>query len=369
MTAKKRARTRNKKARAAAATAQAVEMERRRKPPPAAATPTANRSQEKRDPLGQIGLQMHQLQADDSPSRKHDIKEDEDNCVHGLIIQYTNEKLKETVMRSWDDLVSADLADIQKVLVGQFSSLELEGHQPLATVLEEKLNNIFLLCDQDISADDVPDDLGIILTLIFTHPEFAEDPIHAEWIVSHFVSKGTQCLLRGDTQAARGNAYFANYFEQNMVLTSEGKMLNVPKLMKLYNADEHTLCSFFRNRIPCSCLDQKYKEVKSLTKMDMCWNFECRQPNRFEIDNKSMMCCSRCRQASYCCSECQEIDWPRHKITCGLARDMNAVFGAHNMDELENNKIWTRTIFAKWVKEDGILDRNVNPLRVMRVNV
>ena len=62
-------------------------------------------------------------------------------------------------------------------------------------------------------ADDVPDDKGIIFILAFKHPEFTEDPIHIEWITSHFVSEGTRCLLRGDVRSARGNAYFAYYFK------------------------------------------------------------------------------------------------------------------------------------------------------------
>ena len=102
----------------------------------------------------------------------------------------------------------------------------------------------------------------------------------------------------------------------------QGGMMNVPKLVKFHTADEHTLCSYFRNRIPCSCLDKKYKEVKSVVKKDMCWNTKCKKPNRFEIDSESMLTCSGCRQACYCSSECQEIDWrARHKKTCGLCRD------------------------------------------------
>jgi len=39
-----------------------------------------------------------------------------------------------------------------------------------------------------------------------------------------------------------------------------------------------------------------------------------------------------------------KIDWPRHKINCGLARDIGALFGAQNMDELENKEVWARTL-------------------------
>jgi len=162
--------------------------------------------------------------------------------------------------------------------------------------------------------------------------------------ISHFVSEGTRCLLRGDLRGSRGNAYFAYFFQHMRSFDTERKMINSTKLMTLYNADEHTLCCFFRNRIPCSCLKNKYKEVRSLTKTDVCWNIHCSQTDRLKIDKKSMMRCSRCHQVSYCCRECQKIDWPRHKINCGLARDIGALFGAQNMDELENKEVWARTL-------------------------
>jgi hypothetical protein len=124
------------------------------------------------------------------------------------------------------------------------------------------------------------------------------------------------------------------------------QMMNSNKLATLLKADEHTLCSYFRNHIPCSCLKYKYKEVRDLTKTDVCvcFNIDCSQPDRFGIDNKSMMCCSRCRHVYYCCRECQKIDWPRHKIECGLVGDIGAVVEAQNMDEPANKDIWARTL-------------------------
>jgi hypothetical protein len=164
-------------------------------------------------------------------------------------------------MRLYDDVVSADFAHMQQVLVGTTSEFDNEQH-PLTTLLDDRFNIVWSLYDQQIiKADDVPDDKGILFTLLFKHPEFTEDPIHIEWITSHFVSEGTRCLLRGDVRSARGNAYFVSYFQQMMSFVTEEKMINSTKLMTLYTADEHTLCSYFRNRIPCSCL--KYNTRKS----------------------------------------------------------------------------------------------------------
>ena len=156
-------------------------------------------------------------------------------------------------------------------------------------------------------------------------------------MISHFVSEGTKCLLRGDIHTARGNAIFANYFEQNFNLVEYEKMFSWPKLMRFCHADEHTLCSYFRNRIPCSCLDEKYKEVKSLVKLDLCWNAKCKKPNRFAIDRETMLTCSRCRQAIYCSSKCQEIDWRvKHKKDCTLQRDAAVFFCLENNSARKN---------------------------------
>lgn len=304
------------------------------------------------------------------------VKEDEDICTHGLILQYSNEKLKETI-RICDDVVSADFMVVNKMFGGSIQHV-LGGRESISTILDEKMNTIFSSMEINDASNDVEEaaagadaDEGILFTIFAKHPEFCQDSRHIEWIISHFLSEGTQCLLQGDTQAARGYAYFASCFEQIKDLLTEGKMMNTPKLMKLYSADEHTLCSFFRNRIPCSCLHQIYKEVKSVAKTDMCWNIECRKPDRFHIDIKSMMCCSRCRQACYCCSECQEIDWSRHKNQCGWAKDLSSVFGKQTIDELENNKVWNRTFLPHFLEDIELLKqtgKNANPFMFKKVD-
>ncbi|KAK1737927.1 hypothetical protein QTG54_011221 [Skeletonema marinoi] len=362
MTAKKRARNKTKKAAAATAAATVAAAQPAVEPgrPNAA---TAPRSQSKSEPQHDLESQI-QRQADDSLPRKDDIKEDVDICVHGLDLQYSNERLKETISVC-DDVVSKDIAVIHEVFSGKMPQLEsiFGGRESLQNVIDEKLNDLF---NGDKAANV---DAGIVCTLLAKHPEVCDNPIHFKWVISHFLSEGTQCLLQGDTQAARGNAYFASCFSQIMDLMIKGKMMNIPKMMRLYSADEHTLCSFYRNRIPCSCLRKRYKEVKSVEKTDMCWNIACSKPDRFKVDSRSMMCCSRCRQAYYCCSECQEIDWPRHKNLCGWAKDVREVFGAKHIIELKKNEVWNRTfapLFSKEIqhlKKIGI-NENDNPLTV-----
>jgi hypothetical protein len=63
------------------------------------------------------------------------------------------------------------------------------------------------------------------------------------------------------------------------------------------------------------CLDEKYKEVKSITKMGVCCNPKCSLPGR-KVERKGMLHCIRCRLHYYCSRECQEADWPVHKKLC-----------------------------------------------------
>ena len=85
------------------------------------------------------------------------------------------------------------------------------------------------------------------------------------WIVSFLLADGTKNILDGETEQARLRAATAILFEQLIVQTQPS--LNGTKMVEMIECDEHTLVKYFRKSIPCKCLDEKYKEVMSITKM------------------------------------------------------------------------------------------------------
>mmetsp|Transcript_22609 Transcript_22609/g.29047 ORF Transcript_22609/g.29047 Transcript_22609/m.29047 type:complete len:120 (+) Transcript_22609:3-362(+) len=87
------------------------------------------------------------------------------------------------------------------------------------------------------------------------------------------------------------------------------------KMMEMVIADDHTLVSFYRKRISCTCLAKKYKEVKSIKKMGYCNNDKCPLPGR-KVERSKMLYCTRCRYAYYCSRDCQEAAWSEHREEC-----------------------------------------------------
>jgi hypothetical protein len=130
--------------------------------------------------------------------------------------------------------------------------------------------------------------------------------------VSYCLDSGTDAVLDGKDDVARIYASVAFYVEKKIARFE----INY-KMVELYYADEHTLVQFFRKRIPCSCLDEKYKEVRHITKVGICWNPQCKLPDRMRVKRSGMVYCTRCRVINYCSRECQVDAWPDHKLVCG----------------------------------------------------
>jgi hypothetical protein len=128
------------------------------------------------------------------------------------------------------------------------------------------------------------------------------------------LAEGTKFILVGKSDDARLSALLA-------LLAKSAEAAELPdrqKILELLDGDEHTLVQFFRKQIPCSCLDEKHKEVKSVTKMGICFNDDsCPLPGNMAVRSK-MLRCTGCRNVNYCSRECQEANWPMHKKYCGL---------------------------------------------------
>ncbi len=146
------------------------------------------------------------------------------------------------------------------------------------------------------------------------------DPAKLRQVVSLIVFNGTQAVLEGELHKAQFLSAIACYFEDvAAIFSGEKDRLGLAKFSELFFCDEHTLVTYLRKRIPCSCLDEKYKEVKSITKTGTCCNPLCSLPDRFRVERSKMLSCARCGDANYCSRECQKVDWQRHKEPCDEA--------------------------------------------------
>ena len=146
-------------------------------------------------------------------------------------------------------------------------------------------------------------------------------------VISIILRNGTQCILKGDRRKAQLYASLASYFEDYIAVCTYKNQatLRWAKLIELNSADDHTLVSYYRKRIPCSCLDEKYKEVKSVKKMGLCYNSNCSHPDG-SVERSKMLCCTRCGDANYCSVECQRADWKEHRKDCDKTVKLKAAF-------------------------------------------
>ena len=149
-----------------------------------------------------------------------------------------------------------------------------------------------------------------------------------ERITSCFLSEGAKSILDGNYDDGRIFAMAVKYVENAVIALaqkqsrSDLERLDCAALMELFISDEHTLVHFFRKRIPCSCLDGKYKEVRTIPKTGYCCSSQCPLPDRTAVRSK-MVYCARCRKANYCSRECQVAAWPKHReICCKTAEEM-----------------------------------------------
>lgn len=148
-----------------------------------------------------------------------------------------------------------------------------------------------------------------------------------ESVVSILLSDGTQCILVGNNKLARLYAVLACHFEEWIAVKvrQTKPIYNWTRIYEFNSADDHTLVRFFTKRISCACLDEKYKEVKSVKKMGFCYNPNCDQPNQM-VERSKMFYCTRCCDVNYCSVDCQKADWKGHRGDCNEIVEMKAAF-------------------------------------------
>ena len=195
---------------------------------------------------------------------------------------------------------------------------------------EEKICLKFIdaFIDVFISQKNVVEGFKTAITTTATNVEYHDVYVSKlDTVISILLYKGTQCILDGDNLYARLYACIAFFYEDFMAVKVRQTQA-APSwaiAIELQSADDHTLVSYYRKRIPCSCLDEKYKEVKSPKKMGLCYNPKCGYPKR-RVERSKMFSCTRCGDANYCSSECQKADWNRHREVCSKVVKMRAAF-------------------------------------------
>mmetsp|Transcript_31853 Transcript_31853/g.66954 ORF Transcript_31853/g.66954 Transcript_31853/m.66954 type:complete len:261 (-) Transcript_31853:241-1023(-) len=84
----------------------------------------------------------------------------------------------------------------------------------------------------------------------------------------------------------------------------------ISMLQDLVGGGERALTRYFSKRINCSCLKERYAQLRDQPKVSLC--SQCFQ----ETLIKKLMMCTRCRGVHYCSEECQTAHWPEHKRFC-----------------------------------------------------
>eukprot|EP00984_Skeletonema_dohrnii_P011388 scaffold4538_cov86-Skeletonema_dohrnii-CCMP3373.AAC.1 len=219
------------------------------------------------------------------------------------------------------------LAAVEKEALGCSHGLLIVPEKDISIIKD--FANTFIDGYNSVGAES---DLGECLSLVAAsrataekYPAAWEDASKIKLVVSLFASNGTQHLLEEeDIHRARLCASSAFFLQTRSACLSSDNVGSfdgtlpvgiVTKMIELTSCDLHTLAKYLRKNIPCNCLDEKYEEVKSITKMGVCWNDKCSLPSRM-VERSTMLYCTRCRAANYCSRECQKADWPVHKSHC-----------------------------------------------------
>lgn len=154
------------------------------------------------------------------------------------------------------------------------------------------------------------------LGLVFQKfPEIWTNETHRHWAVARLQADGVNMILN-DVQprivAILTAALHAieKYDPISGKSTSTRSDKDFLKNRDLTAGCERSLVQYFRQRIPCSCLDEKYAALQVQPKTGPCGH--CRQVK----ERSALKVCSGCNREQYCSRDCQAAHWPEHKEKC-----------------------------------------------------
>jgi len=153
-----------------------------------------------------------------------------------------------------------------------------------------------------------------LLMTVKKHQEVWKDDTMKKMVIDEMLSIGTNLIIDKDIEVGRMISEAIILLEK--YTSSENIHPSVlskatEDLLYIQSAEEREIVRFYKKRIPCSCLDDLYSELKkSQVRGGRC--FHCKQT----IKRKDLKTCSRCKFAQYCSKECQISAWPSHKESC-----------------------------------------------------
>lgn len=132
-------------------------------------------------------------------------------------------------------------------------------------------------------------------------------------LLSCLISLGTDYLLQRENAhvyscAAGLCLLLTKHVEQGIAFVVAPS--NLATMRDMCNDRERGTTKFFKKRLKCDCLKEKYEQVKSNPTLDACFN--CRKA----MERKKLMICSGCSLAMYCSQSCQRAHYPKHRYLC-----------------------------------------------------
>eukprot|EP00984_Skeletonema_dohrnii_P018777 scaffold8854_cov97-Skeletonema_dohrnii-CCMP3373.AAC.2 len=273
---------------------------------------------------GTPDAQMQRLKIDDNSVDENDL------LAEAIKLAAAEKKMIEAAVAEKEEIVRTNDDQTETCMHGFVPSKEDTDFNAVVFATE------FVMSLQFAKANDTKNNTNWCDILTAARVASAEkypgvwiDPSKMKRVISVCLSEATDEILNGIIGIAQGCAAVACYIEEFLAFISGTNATHEQKkVLELLAADVHGLVKYLRERIPCNCLDDKYKKVKCSTKMGFCCNKKCTLPDKV-AEQKSMVYCTKCRTVNYCSRECLEAAWPEHKELCESFVEMKAEFNSN----------------------------------------